>query len=48
MIAAEGGRPDIVETLLARGADRSLKDKAGKRAGDLTVMTALRERLTPP
>jgi ankyrin repeat protein len=48
MIAAEGGRPDIVEMLLAHGADRSLKDKAGKRASDLTVLTALRERLTPP
>jgi ankyrin repeat protein len=48
MIAAEGGRPDIVEMLLAHGADRSLKDKAGKRATDLTVLTALRERLTSP
>jgi hypothetical protein len=47
MIAAEGGRSGIVDVLLARGADRSLKDKAGKRAGDLTVLTALRERLTP-
>jgi ankyrin repeat protein len=47
MIAAEGGHSGIVDVLLARGADRSLKDKAGKRAGDLTVLTALRERLTP-
>ncbi|MDB5516291.1 MAG: ankyrin repeat protein [Tardiphaga sp.] len=47
MIAAEGGRSGIVDVLLARGADRSLKDKAGKRAGDLTVLTALRERLAP-
>jgi ankyrin repeat protein len=47
MIAAEGGHAQIVDLLLARGADRSLKDKSGRRAGDLTVLTALRERLTP-
>jgi ankyrin repeat protein len=47
MIAAEGGRSGIANLLLARGADPSLKDKAGKRAVDLTVLTALRERLTP-
>jgi ankyrin repeat protein len=46
MIAAEGGHAGIVDLLLARGADRSLKDHLGKRAGDLTVLTALRERLT--
>jgi len=34
--------------LLARGADLALRDKAGKRAVDLTVLTSLRERLTPP
>ena len=45
MIAAEGGRPDVVNLLLARGADPSLHDNAGKRAADLTVMTSLRERL---
>jgi ankyrin repeat protein len=45
MTAAEGGRAGIVEVLLSRGADRSLKDNAGKRAGDLTVLTALREKL---
>ena len=33
--------------LLARGADASLKDKAGKRAADLTVLSSLREKLTP-
>jgi uncharacterized protein len=48
MIAAEGGRSAIVDVLLAHGADRSLKDKTGKRASDLTVLTALRERLTVP
>jgi uncharacterized protein len=48
MIAAEGGRGEIASLLLARGADPSLKDKAGKRAADLTVLSELRERLTPP
>jgi uncharacterized protein len=48
MIAAEGGHPDIAGLLLARGADPSLKDRAGKRAADLTVLTSLRERLTAP
>jgi ankyrin repeat protein len=47
MIAAEGGRSEIVSLLLARGADPSLTDKAGKRAADLTVLSSLRERLTP-
>jgi ankyrin repeat protein len=47
MIAAEGGHTEIASLLLAHGADPSLKDKAGKRAADLTVLSALRERLTP-
>jgi ankyrin repeat protein len=47
MIAAEGGHAEIADLLLARGADPLLKDKAGKRAADLTVLSALRERLTP-
>ncbi|MDR3489131.1 MAG: ankyrin repeat domain-containing protein [Bradyrhizobium sp.] len=47
MIAAEGGHGEIADLLLARGADPSLADKAGKRAADLTVLSALRERLTP-
>jgi hypothetical protein len=47
MIAAEGGRSGIAGLLLVRGADPSLKDKAGKRAVDLTVLTSLREQLTP-
>jgi ankyrin repeat protein len=46
MIAAEGGRTDVVTLLLARGADPSLRDNTGKRAGDLTTLTALRERLS--
>ena len=48
MIAAEGGRADVAALLLARGADPSLRDKAGKRAADLTVLTSLRERLMVP
>jgi uncharacterized protein len=47
MIAAEGGRAKLAELLLKRGADPSLKDKAGKHAADLTLLSALRERLTP-
>src|SRR6266404_6199979 len=47
MIAAEGGRAEIANLLLARGADPSVKDKAGKSAADLTVLSSLRERLTP-
>jgi uncharacterized protein len=47
MIAAEGGHAEIANLLLARGADPSLKDKAGKRAADLTVLSSLREQLTP-
>ncbi len=48
MVAAEGGRSGIANLLLACGADLALRDKAGKRAVDLTVLTSLRERLTPP
>jgi ankyrin repeat protein len=47
MIAAEGGHSELAALLAARGADPSLKDKAGKRAADLTVLSSLRERLTP-
>ena len=46
MIAAEGGHSEVAGLLAARGADASLKDKAGKRAADLTVLSSLRERLT--
>ena len=48
MIAAEGGHAEVANLLLARGADPSLKDKAGKRAADLTVLSSLRQRLTVP
>jgi ankyrin repeat protein len=47
MIAAEGNRSEIVKLLLAHGANPILKDKAGKRAADLTHLTALREMLAP-
>ena len=48
MIAAEGGRAEVAILLLARGADPSLKDNAGKRAADLTTLSLLRDRLTRP
>lgn len=48
MIAAEGGRAEIANLLLARGADRSVKDHSGKRAADLTTVSLLRERLMAP
>ena len=48
MIAAEGGRAEIANLLLARGADPSLRDNAGKRAADLTTVSMLRDRLTTP
>lgn len=47
MIAAEGGHAGIADLLLAKGADPSLQDKAGKRAADLTTQSSLREKLTP-
>ncbi|MGO8912904.1 MAG: ankyrin repeat domain-containing protein [Bradyrhizobium sp.] len=47
MIAAEGGHAEIANLLLARDADPALRDKAGKRAADLTVLSSLRDRLTP-
>ena len=48
MIAAEAGRAEVANLLLARGADRSLQDNAGKRAADLTTVSLLRERLMVP
>jgi uncharacterized protein len=48
MIAAEGGRAEVADLLLARGADPSLKDNVGKRAADLTTLPLLRERLMAP
>ena len=45
MIAAELNHAVAVDLLLARGADKSLHDKQGKSAADLTSLTALREKL---
>jgi ankyrin repeat protein len=45
MIAAELNHAIAVDLLLARGADKSLRDKQGKSAADLTSLTALREKL---
>ena len=45
MIAAELGHASAVDLLLAHGADKSLKDKQGKTASDLTSLTALRAEL---
>ena len=45
MIAAELDHAAAVDLLLARGADKTLKDKQGKTAADLTSLTALREKL---
>ena len=47
MTAAEGNHAEIAQLLLKHGADPSLRDKAGKRAADLTTLSALRETLTP-
>jgi len=47
MIAAEGNHAEIAQLLLKHGADPSVRDKAGKRAADLTALSALREALTP-
>jgi uncharacterized protein len=45
MIAAELGHTAAAELLMARGADKTLKDKQGKTASDLTTLTALRAEL---
>lgn len=45
MIAAELNHAAAVDLLLARGADKSLKDQQGKTASDLTTLTALRDKL---
>ena len=45
MIAAELGHADIVDFLLGRGADRSIADKSGKRAHDLTANPSIRAKL---
>src|SRR5262249_9322185 len=46
MIASERGHAAVVQALLARGADRSVKDKAGLRALDLAATGEVREALS--
>jgi len=46
MIAAELGYGDIVELLLARGADRARKDKQGRTAFDLATNADVRDKLS--
>jgi ankyrin repeat protein len=45
MTAAELGHGAIVEGLLARGADRTIADKSGKRALDLAANDGVRAML---
>jgi ankyrin repeat protein len=45
MIAAEVGHAAVAEELLARGADRTIADKSGKRARDLAASERVREML---
>ena len=45
MIAAELNHEAAVDLLLAHGADKTLRDKQGKSASDLTTLTVLREKL---
>ena len=45
MIAAERGDAAVVETLIMRGADRALRDKAGNTARDLAANDPVREKL---
>lgn len=45
MIAAELDHEQAVDLLLASGADKTLRDKQGKTASDLTSLTSLREKL---
>jgi ankyrin repeat protein len=45
MIAAELNHAAAVDLLLAHDADKTVKDKQGKTASDLTSLTALRDKL---
>ena len=47
MIAAEDSHAEIVDLLIARGADRTIKDKSGKVALDLAADATVREKLKP-
>lgn len=45
MIAASLGHERAVDVLLAKGADKGLRDKTGKSAADLAANSALRKKL---
>lgn len=45
MIAASLGHDKAVDVLLARGADKTLRDSTGKTAADLAANDALRRKL---
>jgi uncharacterized protein len=45
MVAAERGHAAVVEALLARGADRTIRDKGGMRATDLATNGDVRAKL---
>jgi ankyrin repeat protein len=47
MIAAEASHAEMVDLLIARGANRGLMDKAGKSASDLAANETVRLRLSP-
>ncbi|MGQ0622683.1 MAG: ankyrin repeat domain-containing protein [Panacagrimonas sp.] len=45
MVAAWKDKPDVVDALLQRGANRSLRNDKGETAADLAGSQVLRERL---
>jgi ankyrin repeat protein len=45
MIAAGLGHDEVVDLLLGRGADRTLRDKGGQTAADLAPTEALKGKL---
>ena len=48
MIAAAMGHDSIVRALIAGGADKGLRDRTGKTAGELASAEELRALLTAP
>ena len=48
MIAAGLGHAEIVKTLIEAGADRALRDKAGKSAADLATSPEIKAILRRP
>jgi uncharacterized protein len=45
MTAAELGHAEVVEMLIGRGADRTVRDKSGKTALDLAANESVRRAL---